>query len=182
MLEFIAKYWIEFVFGLIAACIIFAIKQYYASKSKLKQKDQEDFKNEIIATINKDIDVQRVRSDEGDQKIEKMVKELFENVKLLNQGIISIQKQMAVDNVQALKSGVLSMQGKVFKADCRRLLEPNHIITEEEYEDIVNDHNSYHSLGGNHIGDSLFLSVMKKWNAQLEISPLKGEHDGSGNH
>ena len=57
------------------------------------------------------------------------------------------------------------MQGKVFKGDCRRLLEPNHIITEEEYEDIVADHKSYNGLGGNHIGDSLFLSVMKKWNA-----------------
>lgn len=73
------------------------------------------------------------------------------------------------------------MQGKVFKADCRRLLEANHIITEEEYEDIVNDHNSYHNLGGNHIGDSLFLSVMKKWNAQLELS-TKEEHDGSRNN
>jgi hypothetical protein len=39
MLEFIAKYWIEFALGLAAACITFAIRQYYASQLKLKEKD-----------------------------------------------------------------------------------------------------------------------------------------------
>jgi hypothetical protein len=29
----------------------------------------------------------------------------------------------------------------------------------------VEDHVSYKGLGGNHIGDSLFESVEKKWNA-----------------
>jgi len=85
---------------------------------------------------------------------------------------------MIVDNVQALKQGVLSMQGKVFKGDCRRLLEPNHIITEEEYEDIVADHKSYNGLGGNHLGDGLFKSVMNKWDTQVELS-LKEKYDES---
>lgn len=178
MLNFIAKYWIEFAFGLIASCIVFAIKQYYASQAKLKQKDQESFKKEIIDTINQDLEDQITRSDNADKKIENMVKELYDSVKTLGDGVTSIKQQMISDNVQALKSGVLSMQGKVFKADCRRLLEPNHVITEEEYEDIVADHNSYHNLGGNHIGDSLFKSVMKKWNVQVELS-LKEELDGS---
>lgn len=70
---------------------------------------------------------------------------------------------MKVDNVQAVKSGVLSIQGKAFKADCRRLLEKDHIITEEEWDDIKMDHDSYHALGGNHTGDTLFNSVTEKW-------------------
>lgn len=180
MLDFIAKYWLEFVFGLVAACIVFAIKQYYASKEKLYEKDQEGFKQDIIKTINKDMEEQVKRSDDADAKLEGIITDLSESIKSLNDGIATIQNQMYIDNVQALKAGVLSMQGKIFKGDCRRLLEPNHIITEEEYEDIVADHKSYNGLGGNHIGDSLFLSVMKKWNAQLELS-LKEEHDGSRN-
>ena len=178
MLDFIAKYWLEFVFGLVAACIVFIIKQYYSSKEKLDEKDQEEFKQNIIQTINKDIEEQVQRSDDADEKLEGIIEKLSDSVQTLNDGITAIQNQMTVDNVQALKAGVLSMQGKVFKGDCRRLLEPNHIITEEEYEDIVADHKSYNGLGGNHIGDSLFLSVMKKWNAQLELS-LKEEYDGS---
>lgn len=180
MLDFIAKYWLEFVFGLVAGCIVFIIKQYYSSKEKLHEQDQEDFKQDIIDTINKDIEEQVLRSDNADEKLEGLISELSDSVKNLSIGISTIQNQMMIDNVQALKAGVLSMQGKVFKGDCRRLLEPNHLITEEEYEDIVADHKSYNGLGGNHIGDSLFLSVMKKWNAQLELS-LKEEHDGSRN-
>ncbi len=180
MLEFIAKYWIEFALGLAAACITFAIRQYYASQLKLKEKDQEEFKQNIIDTINQDLEEQIQKSDKADEKIEKVVNELFSSVKALTDGVTSIQQQMVKDNVQALKKGVLSMQGKIFKNDCRRLLEPNHIITKEEYEDIVEDHVSYKGLGGNHIGDSLFESVEKKWNAQIELS-LKEEYNESRN-
>ena len=180
MLNFIAKYWIEFAFGLIAAAITFFIRQYYASTAKLKQKDQEAFKQEIIDTINKDIEDQVTRSDNADKKIEGMVQDLSDNVNKLSDNVTSIQKRMTSDNVQALKSGILSMQGKAFKADCRELLEDGHWITEEEYEDIVEDHKSYQGLGGNHMGDSLFKSVMKKWNAQMEAS-VKEEHNGSRN-
>lgn len=180
MLNFIAEYWIEFAFGLIAAAITFCIRQYYASTAKLKQKDQEAFKKEIIDTINKDIEDQVTRSDNADKKIEGMVQDLTDNVHKLSVTVSSIQEQIVKDDAQALRSGVLSMQGKAFKADCRRLLEKTHEITEEEYEDIVADHETYHNLGGNHMGDSLFTSVMKKWNAQMEKS-VKEEHNGSRN-
>lgn len=168
--DFFANYWIEFALGLIAACIIFVIKQYYSFKLKIDDKNKEDFREEILETINKDLKEQSIHSDDMDHKMQETIQDLSNSVKQLNSELMIIQQRMIADNVDALKNGVLSMQGKIFKGDCRRLLEPNHIITEEEYEDIVADHNSYNGLGGNHIGDSLFKTVMNKWNAQIELS------------
>lgn len=176
MLEFIAQYWVEFAFGLIAGCIVFAIRSYYSSKQKLYIKEQEDFKEDIINTINNDMKEQQKIFSEEDRHIENTISSLSGTIDKLDKNVSAIQHQMVIDNVQAVKAGVLSMQGKIFKGDCRRLLDPNHKITEEEYEDIVADHKSYNALGGNHIGDSLFKSVMNKWNKQIELA-LKEEHE-----
>ena len=54
------------------------------------------------------------------------------------------------------------MQGKNFKSDCRRLLDENHEITLDEWEEIDADHEAYNGLGGNHRGDELFELVKKK--------------------
>lgn len=170
MFEFIAKYWLEFAFGLVAACIVFSIRQYYSYKSKLGDKEQEEFKEEIIDTINNDMCEQMTKYSRIDNQIQEDINNLIMVIDNLTQNVLTIQQQMVIDNVTALKAGVLSMQGKIFKEDCRRLLEPNHIITEEEYEDIVADHKSYNGLDGNHIGDGLFKSVMNKWDKQIELS------------
>ena len=90
MLDFIAKYWLEFVFGLVAACIVFIIKQYYSSKEKLDEKDQEEFKQNIIQTINKDIEEQVQRSDDADEKLEGIIEKLSDSVQTLNDGITAI--------------------------------------------------------------------------------------------
>lgn len=168
MIEFISQYWLEFVFGLVAACLVFIIRQYYKQKSQLEDKDQEDFKEEILDTINADICEQVNKCQHIDGEIRSCIADLTETVKQLNDSVANIQHQMLVDNVTALKAGILSVQGKIFKEDCRNLLRAYHVITEEEYEDIVADHKSYNGLGGNHIGDSLFKSVMNKWNKQIE--------------
>jgi len=61
-----------------------------------------------------------------------------------------------------LKAGLLSMQGKEFKAECRKLLDENHQITLDEWEELDADHEAYNGLGGNHRGDQLFEMVKKK--------------------
>lgn len=65
------------------------------------------------------------------------------------------------------KKGILSVQGRSFKADCRKLLEPNHVISLNEFETITMDHNVYNSLGGNHEGDGLYDLVQTKYNNGL---------------
>ena len=66
------------------------------------------------------------------------------------------------EELKNLRNGLLSVQGRTFKNDCRNLLDPNHVITLEEYEEISQDHNAYKSLGGNHNGDELFNLVRQK--------------------
>lgn len=43
----------------------------------------------------------------------------------------------------------------------------DHTITIEEYQQINEDHEAYHALGGNHNGDALFDLVRKK--AEKEV-------------
>ena len=64
--------------------------------------------------------------------------------------------------IKTLKAGLLSIQGRAFKNNCKRLLDPDHEISLEEYEEITKDHDAYNSLGGNHNGDELFILVRKK--------------------
>lgn len=71
------------------------------------------------------------------------------------------------EQVDTLREGVLSIQGRQFKEDCRFLLQKNHSITLEEYVDIEKDHNAYNKMGGNHNGDTLFAMVETKYKQSL---------------
>ena len=64
--------------------------------------------------------------------------------------------------LKSLKRGLLSVQGRQFKTDCKKLLTEGHTITFEEFQQINEDHQAYHDLGGNHNGDTLFDLVKKK--------------------
>lgn len=71
------------------------------------------------------------------------------------------------DEFKIMKGGILSIQGRDFKADCRALLQPDHRITLNEYEAIIEEHEVYKSLGGNHEGDALFSMVQVKYQSIL---------------
>lgn len=66
-------------------------------------------------------------------------------------------------SIEVVQNGVLSMQGRNFKNDCKKLLDTNHTITLQEYEALLQDHTIYNSLGGNHEGDALFSMVEAKY-------------------
>ena len=73
----------------------------------------------------------------------------------------------------SLKRGLLSVQGRQFKADCKKLLSEDHIISFDEYQQITEDHQAYHDLGGNHNGDALFDLVKKKAEKELDVSEVE---------
>lgn len=75
-------------------------------------------------------------------------------------------KQIQTD-LAILTEGMLSIQGKQFKDECRALLKEDHTITLQEYEGITNEHRIYNTLHGNHEGDSLFSLVKVKYEAGL---------------
>ena len=70
--------------------------------------------------------------------------------------------------IDSIKNGVLSIEGRAFKEDCRKLLEPGHIITLAEYEALQAEHEIYNSLGGNHEGDGVFSMAEAKYRNGLK--------------
>ena len=132
MLEFVLKYWIEFLFGLVIAVGSFMIKRTLQSYRQERADEKESLLNGIKAEIRAEF-----------ERSNKKENELAEQIKVL-------------------KAGLLSIQGRTFKSNCRRLLDPDHEISLEEYEEITKDHDAYNSLGGNHNGDQLYMLVRKK--------------------
>lgn len=144
MLDFIVTYWLEFLFGLVAALITFLIKQYYSLSKKVHNQQRDNFEEEIIEAINSSLKKEQ----------EKTNKEIAS----AKEEILKVHKSTDI-----LKTGLLNVQRKNFMEFCYLLLEPDHIITKEEYEDIEEDHDVYNALDGNHKGDELFRVVSEKY-------------------
>lgn len=132
MLEFILRYWIEFLFGIVIAGGGFIIKR--TLKSYRQERANE--KKEFLLEIQKEIKAEFERSNKKENELQ--------------------------NEIKILKAGLLSIQGRTFKNNCKRLLEENHEVTLEEYEEITKDHEAYNSLGGNHNGDQLYKLVRQK--------------------
>ena len=87
----------------------------------------------------------------------------------------SDEKSMEEDRVihheiDIIKDGMLSVEGRAFRNECKRLLEDDHIITLNEYLTVVNEHGVYNNLGGNHEGDLLFSAVKAKYEKSLKTA------------
>lgn len=67
------------------------------------------------------------------------------------------------EEIDSLRGGMLSIQGRNFKNDCHKLLKADHVIDLKEYEQLLADHIAYNKLGGNHEGDALFSMVEAKY-------------------
>ena len=152
MLTFIAQYWLQVLFGIIVTAGGFAIKRW--------------------VKVEKDrmIDIQKIKSEE----LRKEVKdEIITDVdsKMLELKEVNDKQNVQIENLKqqtiALTSGVLSLQGKQYRDFCRTLLAQEHEITIDEYEQEEEDYAAYKGLGGNHKGDTLHASVVKKYEAQL---------------
>ena len=148
MLDFIIKYWIQFIFGLIIAGLGFLCKNYrklyLKEKNHQKTQEQNDFYDKLIKAIQESYEL----SKKDDKCLQKQIDEINECLK-------------------ALKTGILNIQGKAFKQECKKALEDGYEITLERFESIQEDHEVYNGLGGNHDGDSLFDLVEHKYKNNL---------------
>lgn len=149
MIGFIIKYWVEFLFGIIATGAAAIAKRFYSlyknEKKNQEQAEQTELKNAILNIVEKN-------------KFE-LHKEDIEIYDKMN----SIQTELAI-----LKSGILGMWGRQFISDCKILLKPDHIITQREWDDISKDHEIYNLLGGNHNGDRLYEDIVAKYRNNLK--------------
>lgn len=157
--ELIAKYWIEFLCGIIGTGILAnskkiknKINEYKAMKEKEKD---EKFKQNLIGTIKPMLDDMQKKSDQSDV-------ELRQELDTLQTSLKGVAEQ-----VDKVTEGVLSVQGNIFKSECRSILEQDAPVTEGQYIKCMKDHSVYNSLGGNSDGDQLFHLVTELYKHQL---------------
>ena len=136
LLEFVIKYWVEFAFGLIVTGGGYFIRRYL----KMREDEQNRERTKFYDNFKKDI---FIKYDE--------IKKESEN------GDLELQKQLDL-----LRKGILSLQKKEFFKECQALLEEDHELTLDEYQQCIEDHDAYNGLKGNHRGDSLFALVEEK--------------------
>ena len=136
LLEFVIKYWVEFDFGLIVTGGGYFVRRYL----KMRENEQNEERAKFYDNFKKDI---FIKYDE--------IKKESEN------GDLELQKQLDL-----LRKGILSLQKKEFFKECQALLEEDHELTLDEYQQCIEDHDAYNGLKGNHRGDSLFALVEEK--------------------
>lgn len=136
LLDFVIKYWVEFAFGLIVTGGGYFVRRYL----KMRENEQNEERAKFYDNFKKDI---FIKYDE--------IKKESEN------GDLELQKQLDL-----LRKGILSLQKKEFFKECQALLEEDHELTLDEYQQCIEDHDAYNGLKGNHRGDSLFALVEEK--------------------
>lgn len=170
------KYWVELILGLIVTGGGFLIKRYLRLEKEERQREQKEYfdnvlkkiqseNQQVLKSLEKEHDKMNQNSedkyDEINTKVDKALEAGREESKsddaALEKEISELEK-----NITALTAGVLSMQGKEFRNNCRKLLAEDHVITLDEWEELDKDHTAYNGLGGNHKGDHLFSLVKKK--------------------
>ena len=145
MLEFITKYWVEVFFTGIIGLISLFFRRYLKLEKKNQQTEREEYKKMILAEVDKKNQSYQTET-------------------------ASIQKDL-----QQLKQGVLSFQGKMFKDHCHAFLEKEQFCL-EEFEELGKEHSAYNGLGGNHEGDILFNLAKRK----VENEIIKQHNDKKG--
>ena len=118
-----------------------------------------------------------VKFDEQKEGMKEQMSECYSNliqvVKESEERSIEEDKRIHHE-IDIIKDGMLSVEGRAFRNECRRLLEEGHVITLNEYEAILAEHVTYNNLGGNHEGDGLFSMVQVKYQNQLHIAEIDG--------
>ena len=172
----VLKYWVEFILGLIVAGGGFLIKRYLRLEKEERQREQREYFDKMLEKIQSEnqhvLKSLEKEHDKMNQNAEDKYNEINTKVdKALEAGREESKADDAVlekeisamkKNITALTAGILSMQGKEFINNCRKLLAEDHIITLDEWEELDIDHTAYNGLGGNHKGDHLFSLVKKK--------------------
>lgn len=159
IISIIVKYWVELLLSLVVAGGGFLIKRYFKLEREEQRRTQEKYFNNLTEKIQQE-NLEVIKSLQAEHK--EMNKHSDDNDEMLENQIHLIEKDLNV-----LLKGILSIQRKEFLAECCKLLDKDHIITLEEWEELDNDHDTYNGLGGNHKGDELFALAKKKFETGL---------------
>lgn len=159
ILTLVVQHWVEFILGLFTAGMGLFVKRYIRLSQEERKRGREEYYSQLMEKIKDEnqnlIDYVKQENSDIRKSVEKSQKESREADEALQ------------EQITALRAGMLSIQGREFKAECRRLLAEDHVITLDEWEEIDADHEAYNGLKGNHKGDLLFELVEKKAKSTL---------------
>ena len=168
ILEWLGKYWLEWLCGLIATGALFFAKHYIKIQKQVneeKQKDKEqNMCNKIISNFDEKISEVKTLSNDKESQLYKSVQTVQNNLdksdKIIFDDLSNIHSE-----VNIIESGILSIQGKQFRDMCEDLLQQDHISV-DEYQEFEEEYSVYKKLGGNHRGDALHERVVAKFDKQ----------------
>lgn len=144
MLEFIIKYWIQVIFGLICSICAFGGKRLWQHHVKEKERRRQEKQKEFYDGMFEKLD------------------ERFQKTDLSLEQLTTKQSDIII-TIGELREGVLSIQKESFKRKCKEYLEDSHEITEVEYLNLEKDYQAYAKLGGNGTGHDMFDAVTRKY-------------------
>ena len=165
--EFILKYWVEVLFGIIVTVGGFLLKHHFklfkeSLDHKMEERDDKllEKMTKVLTTSNKAIQdsIDKLRSDTKDD-IDGVYAELVD----LKDDIKDVRK-----DVESIRRGVLDVQGPQFKAKCKEVLQDSHQITVDEWLALKKEYEIYTGMGGNSDGSELYNLVHEKYSKHLE--------------
>lgn len=145
--------------------IFWIISQSYKGLKKEKEREVEDKINA------KALEIEEKEKQNNLELEQHLAQKIMENKADIAEYHCDFQRRCSEMNDQfgVLQAGVLRVAGRWFIGDCQELLKQDHIITQDEYEDIMDYHTTYNNLGGNHKGDEYFRLVSEKFHKQTGI-------------
>lgn len=165
--EFILKYWVEVLFGIVVTGGGFLLKHHFklfkeSLDHKMEERDDKllEKMTKVLTASNKTIQdsIDKLRSDTKDD-IDGVYAELVD----LKDDIKDVRK-----NVESIRRGVLDVQGPQFKAKCKEALQDSHQITVDEWLALKKEYEIYTGMGGNSDGSELYKLVHEKYSKHLE--------------
>ena len=167
MVEFILKYWVEVLFGIVVTVGGFLLKHHFklfkeSLDHKMEERDDKllEKMTKVLTVSNKTIQdsIDKLRSDTKDD-IDGIYVELVD----LKDDIKDVRK-----DVESIRRGVLDIQGPQFKAKCKEVLQDSHQITVDEWLALKKEYEIYTGMGGNSDGSELYNLVHEKYSKHLE--------------
>ncbi len=159
MVDFIIQYWLQFLLGIVASGLTILCTRLYYLWKKERKAQRREVEGRIISAV-------KTLIEDNDKEVRKIIRE-EEKASAKADEIIEAKMNQIQKDLVILTEGMLSIQGRQFKEDCRKLLQEGHVISLDEYENITHEHDVYNQLQGNHEGDSLFSLVKVKYEANL---------------
>ena len=165
--EFILKYWVEVLFGIVVTVGGFLLKHHFKLFKESLDHKMEERDDKLLEKMTKGLTVSNKTIQDSIDKLRSDTKDDIDGVYAelvdLKDDIKDVRK-----DVESIRRGVLDIQGPQFKAKCKEVLQDSHQITVDEWLALKKEYEIYTGMGGNSDGSELYNLVHEKYSKHLE--------------